>query len=158
MAKKLRFRQSVQASGFQKLHERIKWLRQNQKPYMTQAQLAAATGIRQYQIGQIEMGNPTFTNMKLNRLRTLAHGLGVDVYINFRSRNGGPSTAFLLERLPLPEPPPRPSKLTPGARWQAARKQPAPWTKAGQQKVKRRRKGSSGRKSLVFGTDKETVL
>ena len=118
------------SSGYQYIHERIKWLRQNQVPYMTVEQLATASGLDKSTIFGIEGQRPDLINMRINTLRSIANALGCDVVIQLKPRKRGqPSVPCLPVGPPLPAPPKRPRKMTMQARTQALLRERSPWRK-----------------------------
>lgn len=67
------------------LHERIRWLRQNMKPYMTQAQLAEMSGIYLARIAGYEQADPRFTkSMKIMHLLKIAQALECELIIKLK--------------------------------------------------------------------------
>src|SRR5258705_14019101 len=93
------------ANEFQSLSQRLRWLRQNQKPYMTQEQLAYASGvsvqlIRLYETGgQIHMGTET--------IQKLAAALGCRFSIRLKRLSNRETMEFPAPSSPLP-PVPKP--------------------------------------------------
>ena len=129
------------ANEFQSLSQRLRWLRQNQKPYMTQEQLAYASGvsvqfIRLYETGgQIHMGTET--------IQKLAAALGCRFSIRLKRLSNRETMEFPAPSSPLPPVPKRQGKISVQARTQAELRECSPWTAFHQRKQERLRKSSA---------------
>lgn len=126
-----KYADDIYANSYQHIHERIKWLRQRQKPYMTQEQLAIAAGIDLSHYVKIENGYSTVRNIRIDTLRKIANAMDCDVVIKITARKrGAPSAEFLPSGPPLQPPPKRSRKMTGKARSLAGSVERSPWLKS----------------------------
>lgn len=130
----------VYTNEHQALHQRLRWLRQNQKPYMTQEQLATASGVSISFIKSYEVGG--VVHMSTETLRKLAHGLGCKLTIRMTRLSNREIIDCLPEGPPLPPVPKRKSKISAEARTRALSRERSPWSVARQQRLERSRKSS----------------
>jgi len=128
----------VYTNEHQALHQRLRWLRQNMQPYMTQEQLATASGVSLSFIKSYEVGG--VAHMSTDTIRKLAHGLGCKMTIRLMRVSDREIIDCLTEGPPLPAVPKRPDKISVEARTRALSRERSPWSEARQQRLARRRK------------------
>ncbi len=103
---------TVNCSERQTVAERIKYLRANQKPYLTQRQLAERSGLSFDTIWRIENEHTKGLNTKLKTIIRIAHALDCKVFINIKSRPSNSATECLPLDHKLPVLPKRTGKST----------------------------------------------
>ena len=137
------------SSTCQTLPERIKYLRAKQKPYMTQKQLSIITGVPEKTIIDIEKGDLSANNMKLNTLRRLGNALGCRVYINLKSIPSKAEGECQPLGPELPPPPVRTGKTSAANRRLALLHGQSPQRKYNQRARLLRQKETSGTPDLT---------
>ena len=76
----------IQANEYQRLGDRIRYLRSQTRPVMTQQQLADRAGLNIDTIGMIETSHPRGFNPSLVTLKKIAHALDCRVFVTIRPR------------------------------------------------------------------------
>lgn len=107
------------STATQSLPERLRFLRGQMKPVMTQKQLADRSGVHITHICMIERGHLSANNMKMNTLRRIAHALNCQVYINIKSLPSFSEAECQPLGPELPPLPKRTGKASVVARWRA---------------------------------------
>lgn len=118
----------------QPLNKRLRYLRQHMKPYMTQEQLATASGVSHSFIRGYEIGVKDCTNMGIQTLSKLANGLECDLIIRLRRRDRSETVECQPVGPALPPAPKRTGKISAAARWRAGLREPLPRTALRQRK------------------------
>ena len=79
-------RSEPKANEVQLVGERVKHLRMQQKPYMTQAQLAYMARLNKKFIYLLEKNHPSTFNIRIDTLRKVANALGHEVFFTIKKR------------------------------------------------------------------------
>src|ERR1700686_213088 len=104
----------LRLNQFITLGQRIRYLRNIQKPFMTQMQLAHLAGLNLQTVTAIE--NDRHRNMKLSTLRKIGNALGCRVYFILALKPSHAEGACLPVGPELPPPPKRSGKISVQAR------------------------------------------
>lgn len=127
------------SNQFQTLPERLKWLRQNMTPYMTQEQLAVASGVSLSRIQAYENGKDK--DMRPSTMKKLASALGCSITIRLMRLSDREIMECQPGGLVVPPVLRQAGKISVEARTRALSRERSPWS------VSRQQKRSSSRKS-----------
>jgi len=100
------------------LREQLRWIRVNQKPYLTQRQLALLARADLNSISEFELGKKK--DIGLLTLRRWVRAMGCELYVKIAMKSYRGRGAHRVEGPELPPPPELFRKKTGVGRWQAA--------------------------------------
>lgn len=153
----------IRSNIHQTLPQRIKWLRMNQKPYMTQTQLSELSRVSQDMISRLENCNTSALNMRISTLKKIAQALGCQIYVNLKVRPSQSEAECLPLDHDLPPLPKQKRRTTDRHRALVAKYGNSPWKEPPQPKRSSRSKATSGKRgsdledqSIVHGAAWDT--
>ena len=143
------------SNEYQVLHQRLRWLRQTQTPYMTQEQLAHASGISQSFIAAYETGK--IVHMSTMTIKKLAAALGCTVSVKIMRVSDREIMESQVAGPPLPFAPKRTGKMTAKARSLAVSLGYSPWTEARLRKLEPSHKSNGAIEDLPSDPETSTA-